>query len=155
MATVLTFTTSTSDLDATALGGGFFEGWPSPPSPEEHLLLLRASTHVALALDDNRVIGFANALSDGVLSAYIPLLEVLPPYRRQGIGSKLIRMLLDAVGELYMVDVICDDDVLAFYEALGFQQAGGAVRCNYRWPPQLLSSDRLFRRTRLPPGSVP
>lgn len=27
-------------------------------------MLLRGSTHVALALDDNRVIGFTNALSD-------------------------------------------------------------------------------------------
>ena len=41
-------------------------------------------------------------------------------------------MLLDEVGELYMVDVMCNDDVLPFYEALGFQRAGGAVRRNYR-----------------------
>ena len=42
-------------------------------------------------------------------------------------------MLLEEIGEIYMVDVICDDDVLPFYEALGFQRAGGAVRRNYRW----------------------
>lgn len=33
-------------------------------------------------------------------------------------------MLLDAADELHMVDIMGDDDVLSFYEALGFQQAG-------------------------------
>jgi len=137
MAPALTFTTSASGIDAAALAWGFFEGWSSPPTPEEHLSLLRSSTHTALALDDGRVVGFANALSDGLLSAYIPLLEVLPRYRGQGVGSKLIRMLLDAVGELYMVDVMCDADVLSFYEALGFQEPGarlGATTSGARKP---------------------
>ena len=49
----------------------------------------------------------------------------------------LIRMLLEAVGDLYMVDVLCDDDVLPFYEALGFHRAGGAVRRNYSWRPSI------------------
>ncbi len=133
MASALTFTASVHGIDEAALTGGFFDGWASPPSLEEHLALLRGSRHVALALQDDHVVGFANALSDGILSAYIPLLEVLSPYRRQGTGSKLVGMLLDEIGELYMVDVMCDDDVVPFYEALGFQPAVGAVRRNYRW----------------------
>ena len=87
MAAALTFTTSVDGIDQASLAGGFFGGWGSPPSLDEHVALLRGSSHVALALDDDRVVGFANALSDGILSAYIPLLEVLPPYRRQGTGS--------------------------------------------------------------------
>lgn len=133
MAPTLTFTTSLDGINQAALTGGFFDGWASPPSLEEHLALLHGSSHVALALDGDRVVGFGNALSDGILSAYIALLEVLPPYRRQGTGSNLVRMLLEEVEQLYMVDVICDDDVVPFYEALGFQRAGGAVRRNYRW----------------------
>lgn len=133
MAPTLTFTTSLDGIDQAALAGGFFDGWVSPPSLDQHLALLRGSSHVALALDGDRVVGFGNALSDGILSAYIPLLEVLPPYRRQGTGSNLVRMLLDEVEQLYMVDVICDDGVVPFYEALGFQRAGGVVRRNYRW----------------------
>lgn len=127
------YSMSVRDIDAGALEGGFFEGWPSAPSPDKHLLLLRRSTHVALALDAGRVVGFANVLSDGVLSAYIPLLEVLPGYRRQGIGSELIRRLLAAVDGLYTVDVICDEAVLPFYERLGFHRAVGAVTRNRSW----------------------
>ena len=34
-----------------------------------------------------QVVGFVTATSDGVLSAYIPFLEVVPAYRSRGIGS--------------------------------------------------------------------
>jgi GNAT superfamily N-acetyltransferase len=80
---------------------------------------LRGSSHVVLARDGARVVGFVTAISDGVLSAYIPLLEVRPEYQRQGIGTELVRRLLDVLRGLYMVDLVCDEDVVPFYERLG------------------------------------
>lgn len=74
--------------------------------PAEHLQLLNASSHVSLALDGTHVVGFANALSDGVLAASIPLLEVLPAYRSKGIGIEVLLRLLRQIGPLYMVDVM-------------------------------------------------
>lgn len=56
---------------------GFFVDWPNPPSPETHLQLLKNSAKVVVAVDGNKVAGFITAISDGVLSAYIPLLEIL------------------------------------------------------------------------------
>ncbi|MEO8329305.1 MAG: GNAT family N-acetyltransferase, partial [Candidatus Nanopelagicales bacterium] len=57
----------------------FFEGWQSPPCLEKRLDLLRGSSEVILAKDEQGVlIGFVTAISDGVLAAYIPLLEVIP-----------------------------------------------------------------------------
>lgn len=70
------------------------EGWSSPPSSQEHLDLRRNSSHVVIASDDGKVVGFATAISDGVLSAYIPLLEVLPAYQRRCIGTELMKRLL-------------------------------------------------------------
>lgn len=32
---------------------GFFVGWPSPPTPERHLELLRGSDHVILAREED------------------------------------------------------------------------------------------------------
>jgi ribosomal protein S18 acetylase RimI-like enzyme len=69
---------------------GFFAGWPDPPSPERHLELLRGSDHVVLTRDGERVVGFATAISDGVLSAYIPLLEVLAEHQGRGIGTEAL-----------------------------------------------------------------
>lgn len=127
------FRTSASGITPDQLDGGFFDGWASPLSPEEHLKLLRAAAHVALALDDDQVVGFVNALSDGVLTAYIPLLEVLPAHRGDGIGTELVRRLVAEIGPLYMIDVMCDADVFPFYGRLGFHQAGGGIVRNYDW----------------------
>lgn len=112
---------------------GFFGGWPNPPTPETHLRILRGSTAVVLAVDGeaDRVVGFVTAISDGVLSAYLPLLEVLPAYRRRGIGGELVRRVLVALGDLYMVDVICDAGVLPFYRAIGLRPATGASLRRY------------------------
>ncbi len=129
----MTFLDSADGLSPSALATGFFEGWTAPPTADEHLLLLSNSSHVSIAVDDGRVVGFANALSDGVLAAYIPLLEVLPEYRGRGVGTELVRRLLELIGRMYMVDVMCDAEITPFYERLGFQSAGGAVIRNYNW----------------------
>ena len=71
---------------------GFFVGWNNPPSKEKHFEILKNSFAVEIAFDikNNEVVGFVNALSDGILYAFIPLLEVIPEYQGKGIGKKLI-----------------------------------------------------------------
>ena len=103
---------------------GFWEGWPNPPSPERHLAALRSSEVAVLAIDDvaGRVVGFATAVGDGNLAAFIPFLEVLPAYRGRGIGHELIRRILDRLADRYAVDLVCDDDLAPFYETLGFNR---------------------------------
>ncbi|TVQ53885.1 MAG: GNAT family N-acetyltransferase [Phycisphaerales bacterium] len=112
---------------------GFFDGWPAPPSPETHLRILRGSAHVVLAVDRSagRVVGFVNALSDGVISAYLPLLEVLPAYRRLGIGRELVTRMLHKLEDHYMIDIVCDPDIVPFYERLGFARGTAMMQRNY------------------------
>ena len=115
----VTYTDDLSGVDSPQLDG-FFVGWPQPPSPEQHLALLRGSYAVVLARDETaRVVGFVNAISDGVLSAYIPLLEVLPSHHGRGIGSELMRRLLARLDTFYMVDLVCDAELEPFYRRLG------------------------------------
>lgn len=104
---------------------GFFEGWPTPPSPERHLALLRGSSRVILAEDEGRIVGFVTAISDGVLAAYIPLLEVRREWRGKGVGSELVRRMLAALDGCYMVDVVCDPDLIPFYERFGLVPLAG------------------------------
>ena len=105
-----------ADLD------GFWEGWPTPPSPERHLAALRGAETAVLALDgeSGRVVGFVTGVGDGSLTAFIPLLEVLPAYRGQGIGRELVRRVVDALRPRYSIDLVCDDDLVGFYERSGF-----------------------------------
>ena len=128
--TSVRYTTSLDGVTAEQLEG-FFEGWPNPPSPARHLQLLHGSAHVVLAIEagSDRVLGFINALSDGTLSAFVPLLEVRPECRRHGIGSELVRRMLDRLADHYSIDLMCDADVMPFYERLGLSRMGGmAIR---------------------------
>lgn len=100
---------------------GFFVGWPKPPSTETHLKLLQGSSHVVLAMEteSDRVVGFVNAVSDRILSAYIPLLEVLPEFQGGGIGGELVTRLMAELDGLYMIDLVCNEDLILFYEKFG------------------------------------
>jgi ribosomal protein S18 acetylase RimI-like enzyme len=112
---------------------GFFVDWPSPPNAETHLKLLRQSSKVVIAIDenDNQVVGFITAISDGVLSAYIPFLEVLPAYHNQGIGTELVKRMLEELNQIYMIDLICDKDLQPFYEKFKMVSSNGMILRNY------------------------
>jgi len=112
---------------------GFFDGWKSKPSKSTHMAVLRNSFKMWIAVDvvEGRVIGFINAVSDGVLSAYIPLLEVLPEYQKKGVGSELLKKMLCSLKQFYMVDLLCDTDKQGFYENHGMVKAAGMLKRNY------------------------
>jgi len=129
------YSESADDLTAADLQG-FFVGWPNPPAPETHLRLLRGSSHIVLARDGEMeqggaVVGFITAVSDGVLSAYIPLLEVLPEYQDRGIGSELVRRMVDRLSDYYMVDLLCDTELQPYYERFAMRRAAGMMLRNY------------------------
>ncbi len=56
-----------------------------------------------------------------MLSAFIPLLEVLPEWQGRGIGTELMRRMFARLGALYMVDLCCDAELEPFYARLGMQ----------------------------------
>lgn len=112
---------------------GFFTGWWRKPTPDALLRILRGSDHAVVAFDGEagQVVGYITAISDGVSCAYIPHLEVLESRRGQGIGSALVRRLLEQLNNLYAIDLMCDADVQPFYARLGFQPSTGMIIRNY------------------------
>lgn len=110
---------------------GFFEKWKFSVPPEKHFEILKNSYKIILALDSSRVVGFINAISDKILSAYIPLLEVLPEYRGKGIGKELVKRMLDELKEFYMVDLCGDEALSGFYEKLGMRKLAGMIKRNF------------------------
>lgn len=109
----------------------FFEGWGKKPALEKRLQILNNSDHVVIAVDEIRVIGFINAITDKTISAYIPLLEVIPEYRNRGIGSELVRRMLTLLKDHYMIDICCDKNLEGFYHKHGFTTITAMVIRNY------------------------
>ena len=97
--------------------GGFFAGWPNPPSASTHIQILRNSYRAIVAIDKEtgKAVGFVNAISDGILTAYIPLLEVVKPYQGKGIGKWLVRLMLKECKDLYMTDICHDEELTSYY----------------------------------------
>lgn len=125
------YTTSLQDITEHMLEG-FFNDWENAPTPATHLHLLERSYKVVVAIDEekNEVVGFITAISDGLLSASISFLEVLPQYRGQGIGKDLLKEMLEELDHLYMIDVVGDETVKQFCEELGFKPSIGMVKRN-------------------------
>ncbi|WP_225447631.1 GNAT family N-acetyltransferase [Streptacidiphilus sp. P02-A3a] len=110
---------------------GFFVGWPSPPTRAQHLAVLHGSYRAVIARETatGQVVGFVNLISDGVLTAFIPWLEVLPAHQGHGIGAELIRQVLVGTDHLYSIDLTCDAGLRPYYERLGLLPLTGmAIR---------------------------
>ena len=135
---MIAYTDSLKGITAEMLGA-FFAGWTHPPDADRRLRILRGSSHVVLAIDEEtgKVVGFVNALTDGANSAFIPLLEVLPAYRRRGIGTELMRRMLERLGDYPSIDLTCDGQAQPFYERCGMQRSVGMVVRDYsrKGPP--------------------
>ena len=93
---------------------GFFVDWYRRPSSEKLYDMLMKSEY--------KVAGFINAISDLTLSAYIPLLEVLPAYRKQGIGRELVKRMFEKLKDYYMIDLCCDERLAKFYGKFGMKK---------------------------------
>lgn len=112
---------------------GFFQEWKKPKSSSEHLLILKNSTYFIVAIDSdtNKVVGFITVLSDGIQSAFIPLLEVISTYKKNGIGKKLVEKVLKKFAAIPAIDLTCDPDVQTFYEKCGMIKSVGMIIRNY------------------------
>lgn len=123
---------SLEDVSAADLEG-LCVGWAHPLSGERLLHVLRSSYRVIVVREEmgGPVIGFIQAISDGVLCAYLPLLEVRPQYQGRGIGSELVRRMLAELDGLYMVDLCCDENLVPFYERCAMVPVRGMARRNY------------------------
>jgi len=131
---MIVYTTKLDDVTPDRLTG-FFVGWRHPQTPKRHLEILKSSDRIVLAIDDDtdRVVGFINALTDGLQAAFIPLLEVLPEYQRRGIGKELVSRMLAVLKPVPCIDLACDPVVQPFYERCGMvRSVGMALR---RYPP--------------------
>ncbi|MFQ6039663.1 MAG: GNAT family N-acetyltransferase [Candidatus Poribacteria bacterium] len=79
------------------------------------------------AWDDDRLIGFARVLSDGVYRALIDDVVVDELYRGKGIGTEIIKHLLSRLGQVEEIFLRTEKEMVSFYERLGFTLSRGTT----------------------------
>ncbi len=99
-------------------------GWSSAEQPELLHKALLASHSLVTAWDANKLVGLANAISDGYLVVYYPHLLVLPDYQRRGIGTELMRRLMTNYDGFHQHMLVSDGGAVDFYRKCGFIRAG-------------------------------
>ncbi len=129
---MIVYTDSLHPIEEADLAG-LFSHWGRPPAPEAIRRIFQGSDLVILARDGERgpIIGYITAITDGVSAAYIPHLEVRAEWQGQGIGSELVRRMLERLNHIYAIDLMCDPELQPFYERLGFRPWTGMLIRNY------------------------
>ena len=98
--------------------------WSSAEKPALLRAALLASHSLVTAWHGDRLVGLGNTLSDGHLVVYYSHLLVDPAYQRRGIGSGLMRRLIDRYRGFHQHILVADGGALAFYRKCGFERAG-------------------------------
>ncbi len=79
-------------------------GWERRTADRERLAqLVRGSMFVVSAWEDDRLVGFTRAISDGAFNAYISTVAVLPEHQKRGIGREIIQRLMAGRDHLQFV----------------------------------------------------
>lgn len=112
---------------------GFCVGWKKPLSIAQLQTVISNSTFKVLAVnpDQKKVVGIITALSDQTNWAFIPYLEVLPSYQKQGIGKELMQRMLSKLSHINCIDLTCDPEMQPFYERFGMLKSEGMVIRRY------------------------
>lgn len=101
--------------------------WSSAEKPKQLLAALRSSHSLVTARDaeqNHRLVGLANAISDGHLVVYYPHMLVLPEYQGKGVGQQIMQVMQSIYADFHQQMLTADGGAIQFYEKQGFSRAG-------------------------------
>ena len=77
------------------------------------------------AYEDNALVGIIRAVGDGTTIVFIQDIIVLPEHQRKGIGTALLKAVLEKYSSVYQIQLLTDDTekTKAFYRSAGFYAA--------------------------------
>lgn len=96
-------------------------GWTAKRTPGAVQRMLDNTRAQVSAWDGDQLVGFARAVTDDVYRAVIEDVIVDQAHRGQGIGAALVRLLLERLAHVEEIVLVCEDDLIPFYERHGFE----------------------------------
>lgn len=105
--------------------------WKDEYDPRSVNGLIRGSFAFVVAIDPNsgHAIGMGRIISDGVSDGYLQDLVILPEFRHQGTGRKIVTALLNRCRDagISWIGLIAEPDTEIFYQPLGFRRMEGHI----------------------------
>ena len=98
--------------------------WSSAEKPELLYKALTNSDTLISAWANGKMVGIANAISDGYLVVYYPHMLVHPDYQGKGIGSKMMQAMQAKYSHYHQQMLTADGKAIEFYKKCGFERAG-------------------------------
>jgi ribosomal protein S18 acetylase RimI-like enzyme len=120
------------------LGLCALEGWTTLPTDRglAEQVLSAPGVVTLVAVENGEVVGFAQALSDGGVQAYLCLLAVAPESRRRGIGTRLLDEALAASGAM-RIDALSTEGSDEFFRSFPHRAWSG-----YRINPEYAATSQ-------------
>ena len=71
---------------------------------------------------DNKLVGIIRVVGDGASVVFVQDLLVYPQYHRQGIGTALLKKIMEEYDGVYQLHLLTEntEKTIAFYKSLGF-----------------------------------
>jgi len=103
-------------------------GWETRvEDPERFRQMIENASRTIVALDGERVVGFARALTDGVSNGYIGTVAVVKDMRGHNIGRTVVEKLMGDDPHITWVLRAGRSDSVGFWKRLGFTESQVAM----------------------------
>jgi len=97
-------------------------GWGHRTGSAEHFArLIEHSQRTAVAVQGERIIGFARGITDGLSNGYLSMVVVDDQHRRAGIGRALVEHIMGDNPDITWVLRAGREGAEAFFVSLGFE----------------------------------
>jgi predicted N-acetyltransferase YhbS len=102
-------------------------GWEKRVADAERFYkMMENASRTIVALENNRVVGFARALCDDVSNGYIGMVAVAEDFRRKGVGRELVERLTGDDPNITWV-LRAGRGSERFWQKMGFKVSGAAM----------------------------
>ena len=109
-------------------------GWTNYTDKPEMLKKAYENSLLTLgAYDGDKLVGVIRTVGDGFSVVFVQDILVFPEYQRQGIGTKLLREIMERFSSVYQLELMTDNspETISFYQSVGLVKADDMGCCAF------------------------